>query len=218
MKISIKLLLLSAAVISAQSAQFKIKVDAGGAARQNAIVSASVPENFPQGGSLRSSDGSAIPFQKTPDGQIVFVLPKLGKGEPKSFEVQATTAPSKIEATERDGRIEVKAAGKSIFTYQGRETEFPRPDIKPIYKRGGYIHPLYSPGGKLITDDFPPNHTHHHGIWFPWTKTHFEGRSPDFWNMGEGTGKVEFEKFGESWSGPVQAGFVAYHNFIDLTS
>jgi hypothetical protein len=36
--------------------------------------------------------------------------------------------------------------------------------------------------------------------------------------MGEGTGKVEFEKFGESWSGPVQAGFVTYQSFIDLTS
>jgi hypothetical protein len=59
---------------------------------------------------------------------------------------------------------------------------------------------------------------HHHGIWFPWTKTEFEGRQPDFWNMGEGKGTVEFVSLGETWSGPVFGGFQTRHRFIDLTA
>ena len=46
--------------------------------------------------------------------------------------------------------------------------------------------------GRVITGDYPPDHIHHHGVWFAWTKTEFEGRHPDFWNMGDGTGTVEF--------------------------
>ncbi|GIT77905.1 MAG: hypothetical protein Ct9H300mP32_2870 [Verrucomicrobiota bacterium] len=59
-----------------------------------------------------------------------------------------------------------------------------RTDLSP----GG----LHTPGRDTwwtgITDDYPHNHKHHHGIWFPWTNTIFEGRKPDFWNMGNGTG------------------------------
>src|SRR6185436_12769442 len=218
MKTLLTFFLTFSALVSTQGAQFKIKVTGGDAPHKDAIVSTSVPQNFPASGSLRGSDGKLIPFQKTEDGKIVFIVSNLSKGETKTFEVQSTTSPAAIEAREHDGRVDLKIGNKTIFTYQGNETELPRPDIKPIYKRGGYIHPLYSPSGKLITDDFPRNHTHHHGIWFPWTKTTFEGRSPDFWNMGEGKGKVEFVKLGQTWSGPVQAGLITHHRFIDLTS
>src|SRR5207244_6787804 len=83
-------------------------------------------------------------------------------------------------------------------------------------QRGGYVHPLLTPSGTIVTDDYPPKHKHHHGVWSPWTKTRFEGRSPDFWNMGEKTGTVEFVDFGPSWGGPIAAGFSAKHRFVDL--
>src|SRR4029434_1489401 len=57
-----------------------------------------------------------------------------------------------------------------------------------------------------------------HGIWFPWTKTECEGRQPDFWNMGQGKGTVEFVSVMDTWSGPVHGGFRSRHRFIDLTS
>src|SRR6266566_5163143 len=59
------------------------------------------------------------------------------------------------------------------------------------------------PSGKLLTDDYPPDHKHHHGIWSPWTKTEFEGRHPDFWNMGQKLGRVEFVKLDDTFSSPV---------------
>ena len=103
--------------------------------------------------------------------------------------------------------------------YRTEETGFPsdRPDLTPIFHRGGYIHPVLSPGGKQITDDYPSNHKHHHGIWFAWTHTEFEGRAPDFWNMGDGKGFVKFVSIDQTWSGAVQAGFISQHRQMDLT-
>jgi hypothetical protein len=90
--------------------------------------------------------------------------------------------------------------------------------VKPIYRRGGYIHPVLTPEGRLVTDDYPPDHLHHHGIWFAWTLTEFQGRKPDFWNMGDGTGTVEFESILDVWSGPYIGGLKARHRYVDLSA
>ena len=210
------LLPLLLAGITANAAQ-RVVVEAGDQNYRNAITTLAVPESFPEQGELRGQ-GIAIPFQKGADGTIVFVVPELKAGEKRTLQVSGGKGKEGIAARLENGRIEVGAAGKEIFTYQGEESELPRSNIAPEFKRGGYIHPVYTPGGKLVTDDYPPNHIHHHGIWFPWTKTSFEGRDPDFWNMGQKKGKVEFVEFGRKWSGPVHAGFTSKHRFIDLTA
>ena len=112
--------------------------------------------------------------------------------------------------------MRITVGDKTVLHYQAKKSELPRDDLEPIYRRGGYIHPVVTPGGTVITDDYPHNHKHHHGIWFPWTNTIFEGRKPDFWNMGNGTGTVEFTGLNGQWSGPVYAGFSSSHQFVDL--
>ncbi|MFI5379702.1 MAG: PmoA family protein, partial [Tepidisphaerales bacterium] len=107
--------------------------------------------------------------------------------------------------------------GKQALTYQGEKSPLPE-GYKPEFQRGGYIHSVMTPGGVLVTDDYPPNHRHHHGVWSPWTKTEFEGRHPDFWNMGDGTGGVEFVAIDSAWSGIASAGVVARHRFVDLSA
>ena len=77
---------------------------------------------------------------------------------------------------------------------------------------------MFTPSGRSITDDYPADHYHHHGIWFAWTKTEFEGRHPDFWNVGDGTGKVEFVSLDRTWSGAVQAGFVSRNRYVDVSA
>lgn len=119
----------------------------------------------------------------------------------------------------REGKQVVIRAGKNeVLRYQAEPGDFPRKDIKEIFRRGGYLQSIHTPSGKLVTDDFPPNHVHHHGVWSPWTRTEFEGRKPDFWNMGEGTGRVEFAALDEVWQKDGRAGFKATHRFIDMTA
>ncbi len=122
-----------------------------------------------------------------------------------------------ITALREDRQVVIRDGDKVILRYQAEPGELPRPDIKPAYIRGGYIQSILTPSGREITDDFPKNHTHHHGIWNPWTKTTFEGRTPDFWNMGGETGKVQFVALDKVWQKDGKAGFEARHQFVDMT-
>src|SRR5207247_1566621 len=83
-------------------------------------------------------------------------------------------------------------------------------------KRGGYLHPVFTPSGKLLTDDYATNHLHHHGIWFSWARVEFEGRQPDFWNMGDAKGRPNLSGLKGAGVAPCTAVFKA--NIATLTS
>jgi len=87
-------------------------------------------------------------------------------------------------------RLTLRDGNRPVLDFQARAT-LPA-GVPEVYRRGGYIARVMTPGGRVVTDDFPAKHVHHHGIWTAWTKTVFEGRQPDFWNMGDGKGRVEF--------------------------
>jgi hypothetical protein len=127
-------------------------------------------------------------------------------------------AAENITASREGEQVVIRAGDKEILRYQAEAGALPRKDIKAIFKRGGYIQSIHTPSGKLVTDDFPPNHVHHHGVWSPWTKTEFEGRTPDFWNMGDGKGRVEFVDLDDAWGKDGRLGFKASHRFIDMTA
>jgi hypothetical protein len=44
------------------------------------------------------------------------------------------------------------------------------------YARANYVHPLYSNNGEIITEDFPEDHLHHHGIFWSWHQLYAEGK------------------------------------------
>jgi len=122
-------------------------------------------------------------------------------------------------STAREGKeVVIRAGKKEILRYQAEPGDLPRPEIPEIFLRGGYIRAVHTPSGRLITDDFPSSHLHHHGVWNPWTKTEFEGRHPDFWNMGNGTGTVEFVALDGIWEKDGKSGFTARHRFVDLST
>ncbi len=118
---------------------------------------------------------------------------------------------------EDDGkRIVARLEGRSVLAYNHAKVAPPAPEIPPLQTRNAYLHPLWSPSGQVLTMDYPRNHLHHRGVWFPWVHTEFEGRRPDFWNLGDGTGTVEFESLESTYRGPVFAGFRARHRHLDL--
>jgi len=47
---------------------------------------------------------------------------------------------------------------------------------------GCYIHPLYGIDGEILTDDFPVDHYHHHGVFWAWPHVKVgENREYDLW-------------------------------------
>ena len=122
-----------------------------------------------------------------------------------------------VRVIEETGKtLEVRMGDLPVLRYNLGKVSPPDPVIPAIQGRNAYLHPLWSPSGAVLTMDYPRNHLHHRGVWFPWVHTEFEGRHPDFWNLGDGTGTVEFAALDGVTSGPVMGGFRAKHRHVDL--
>jgi len=199
-----------------------LTVTAGNIDRRESIVTFALPKTLrAKSFALRDDAGKLLPVQIDADGSAAFVLPELKAGATKRLqfeEVRDITAQSAVEAIRDHDRLTITASGRKALTFQGGPGELPNASIKPVFRQGGYIHPVFTPSGRIVTDDYPPDHFHHHGIWFAWTKTEFQGRHPDFWNVGDGTGKVEFVALDQSWSGPVHAGFKSRNRSVDVSA
>ncbi|MCC5930094.1 MAG: PmoA family protein [Cyclobacteriaceae bacterium] len=104
---------------------------------------------------------------------------------------------------------------KPILSYRFGVT-YPPEDINPLYRKSGFIHPLWSPGGEVLTRIQPSDHYHHYGIWGPWTKTHIDDREVDFWNLAKGEGTVNFAEFISTTEGAVFSGFKALQHHLDF--
>lgn len=120
-----------------------------------------------------------------------------------------------IHLTKRHGQLRLTKAESPILDYQFLSV-YPPEGIDPLFKRSGFIHPLWSPGGQELSRIQPPDHYHHYGIWGPWTKTHILGREVDFWNLAKGQGTVRFSGFLSEVEGPVFSGFKALQEHVDF--
>ena len=105
-----------------------------------------------------------------------------------------------------DEHTTIYAGDRPVLSYVHRVTPPPE-GINPLYKRSAYIHPLWSPGGEILTRIQPPDHYHHYGIWNPWTRTHFEGYKVDFWNLADAQGTVRFAQYLDKYNKKEKAGF-----------
>jgi len=122
-----------------------------------------------------------------------------------------------FEVKKNDTFLQIQAGNAKVLRYH--YTAVPPPEgASSLYTRSGFIHPLWSPSQQVLTNIHPADHIHHMGLWMPWTKTEFEGRSVDFWNLGKAEGTVRFVGFDSVTDGPVFAGFKARHEHVDLTA
>lgn len=116
-----------------------------------------------------------------------------------------------------NGALQLKFNEKPILNYQYKMTYAPK-GVDERYKKSGFIHPLWSPGGEVLTRIQPPDHYHQYGLWGPWTKTHIQNREVDFWNLAKGQGSVLFKNFLNKTQGDVFSGFTAYQEHLDFNA
>lgn len=185
------------------------------------VASVVLPPLLDGGYELVDAGGKVEPVQQDSTGRSWFVVRDLGRRSERQYRLRTVRipAPAVVKAIADKETVRLEAVGKPVMTYRMQPTALPpeRPDLTPVYRRGGYIHPVLSPSGRVVTDDYPRNHRHHHGIWFAWSQAVFEGRKADTWNMGDGKGTVEFVELDATWSGPVHAGFLSRHRQVDLS-
>ena len=158
-----------------------------------------------------------------PDELAWLLAGRTRSGAVRTFELRVQEArPSpplssrKVRVADDGQSLRVTVGEKPVLGY--RYTPMPVPEgVRDIYSLSGFIHPLWSPRGEVLTAIQPPDHRHHYGIWNPWTSTEFEGRKVDFWNVGSGQGRVRAAGVLERTSGEVFGGFSSLHEHVDNT-
>ena len=128
---------------------------------------------------------------------------------------EGQSLPVRIECAE--DAVTFRLRTKLVITYRGGHGILPS-GAPEEYRRAGYLHPLVTPGGVVVSGDYPTNHRHHHGVWTSWTKTEFEGRAPDFWNMGQKKGRVDMIQWLGSRATAEGAEVEVLHRYVDLTA
>ncbi len=220
------LLLVTSPTFAQQLTKFKVQI---GEDRIDAPVSVSLDElNY------NTDKGNLVLYEVTAAGEKVipsqletgysarlwFVLKGISvKNTERQFvlklEEKSTADLSKITLIKDYRDMSLVMNEKPILKYRYAVT-YPPEGINPIFKRSGFIHPLYSPEGEVLTRIQAPDHYHHYGIWGPWTHTHIGDRQVDFWNLGEGQGTVKFAGFLTEEEGAIYSGFEALQQHIDF--
>ena len=167
---------------------------------------------------VKGNTRTAIPFQieqgdprklhwivKTEAESTNKHLFELVKGKANQFPV--------VMATVNDGALIIHKGEQSLLQYYFK-TVYPPKGVDTAYKRSGFIHPLWSPHGQVLTRIQAPGEYQHYGIWNPWTSVLYEGDKIDFWNIGSKQGTVRFAKFVSIENGPVFSEFGALHEHV----
>jgi len=127
----------------------------------------------------------------------------------------AAKVPQAIEQDVRSGKLRVmadsktitiSADGQTILVYNKQSPPVPE-GIDPIYHRSGFLHPVLSAQGKVVTATFPADHAHQHGIFSAWVKTTWNDRKLDFWNLAGGNARVLHQRVLSTFANENGAGF-----------
>ena len=186
-----------------------ITVGANGFVRKNTIVETALQKPLDMAFTyqlINIKSKAAAPVQLIDSNHILFILPGiLQPGEAATYQLvkqPATKQKSPVTVEKQPTGLLIKLNGKKLFFYN--TAVIPPPDTLPAYyARSGFIHPLYSPAGKVLTDGFPVGHAHQHGIMMAWTNAFFKGKPHDFWNQQQKTGNVKHVAVESIVSGPV---------------
>lgn len=143
-----------------------------------------------------------------PAGETAVFSLRLENGAKKTPE-------SQVQVVDQKGNLIVKINEKNVLQYNLKDAPLPE-GVSEMYNRAGYIHPLWSPKGEVLTRIQPPDHYHHLGIWNPWTHTEYKGRVVDFWNLIKGEGTVKPVTVISTTSNHLFGGFQVLQDHIDL--
>jgi hypothetical protein len=221
--LSIVVLLAPAALAGADPTHFpfKLAVKAGGDERVDARAYFKLPESLANEKQIRLVEvgGKQVPAQLDDSGRLWWIVRgKFAAGDSRSYQVEAGSGQTEAITLVDSGKsLEVRAADRALLRYNKAHVEPPE-GVDERYGRSAHLHPVFSPGGAIVTDELPPDHYHQSGIFLAYTRSRFEGRNVDFWNLAGGKGRVRFKSLKAATSGPLYGEFVTEHEHVDLTA
>ena len=123
-------------------------------------------------------------------GLLGFFPPAGGKG-PRQYQIVAgAAAPAKdaagkaiglsVSHDEKQDRWTLMDGERAILCYNFAAVPVP-PGVGGQYAvaRSDYIHPMFGPGGEVLTFDYSKDHPHHRGLYWAWPETYWKGQVRD---------------------------------------
>ena len=109
--------------------------------------------------------------------------------------------PAFPQTAEPDAAFQFREVGnKSLGLWEGERPvliynfgQMSLPGVRAAGVRSSYVHPIYGLDGEVLTDDFPADHYHHHGLFWGWPHVKIAGREYDLWKM-RGI-RIEFQRW-----------------------
>ncbi|MDA0195748.1 MAG: PmoA family protein [Bacteroidetes bacterium] len=200
-------------LISCESNQYTLTIIAGEIDRNGSIVQFIFPGGVAHPGDwelVNDETAKALPVQKVNDVELALILDEpLEANTERSYTLrQSEKSVITMLAYNNGEDLELKSGDNPLLTFNVA-TDYPPKDQPQYYRRSGYIHPMYSPGGAIVSDGFPVGHTHQHGVFLAWVNTTFRGDSTDFWNqqLETGTVTVAHKELSLTSAGSVFTGF-----------
>ena len=205
--------------------EWRITVESGDEVRQDSPIVATLPDGFQATGSPVLTDlesGQKIPAQWTPDeSQLAWILseemPANSKREYKlTLEPSSVaTTPPEMRCDQQDEQLKLTSRERPILQYNAALNSAPE-GLDDVQARNGYLHPIQTPKGVVITDDFAPDHPHQRGVFLAWTDSQFEGKLINFWEIQDKLGRIEHARILQTVDGPVFCQLDVELRFLDV--
>ena len=77
--------------------------------------------------------------------------------------------------------VELSENGRPVYVYHHGLMK--KAGVPEDRFRCCYVHPVYTPSGTVLTDDFPEDHYHHRGIFWTWPIVIVDGKNYDAWTL-----------------------------------
>lgn len=164
--------------------------------------------------------------------QVIRATDAAGRVESAAYQIIASVPGVERSDADREFRLEKGATGKEdpAFTFQedklflelrekvpgeqgqsrsiwrynyGTIVDESVPESDSRRSRSCYIHPVWGVHGEVLTDDFPSDHYHHHGIFWTWPYVKVGGQVYDLWISSDI--QQRFSKWLATEAGPVGA-------------
>ena len=205
-----------------------VRFTAGKSPLENEPVSVEIPETgftAEQVFLIETADAemTAIPAQiekRKQSADLLWWIPpgKTAAGKTREFQIHPGTIspPQELTIKETDKAYQIRIGDHPVLSYNYQHIEPPKP-LDPLYGRSAHIHPIWTPGGKIVSDEFPPDHAHQSGQFLAFTKAVFEGRPTNFWEIKSQKGRVRFKNLVSKQVGPVFAELIVTQEHVDLT-
>lgn len=146
---------------------------------------------------LIETDRRGVPAQRvaamaddgTQAGQTVFLAatipPAPAIAGSRRFRVEASPSAESGGFSFReinDKSLALLDDGKPVLVYNhGVITNESVPKNDARRNRSCFVHPVYGLHGEVLTDSFPKDHYHHHGIFWAWSHILIDGQEYDLW-------------------------------------